>query len=109
MNQDITTPKQEVSSQGTNSCVLIRPTTAKLAEPTSAQQLAARRNIAMTALGEEEDDWERLNQTNWRGLGLTDPIKSVEVRLSNEAESGLSVTCHHTTRTNGSSFLLSLR
>jgi DNA-directed RNA polymerase III subunit RPC2 len=34
----------------------------------------------MATLSGEEGDWEHLNQTNWRGLGLTDPIKSVEVR-----------------------------
>lgn len=33
----------------------------------------------MSALVDEESDWEQLNRTNWRGLGLTDPIKSVEV------------------------------
>lgn len=26
-----------------------------------------------------DDEWDHLNRTNWRGLGLTDPIKSVEV------------------------------
>lgn len=31
------------------------------------------------ATGEEESDWEHLNRTNWRGLGLADPIKTVEV------------------------------
>jgi DNA-directed RNA polymerase III subunit RPC2 len=30
---------------------------------------------------DEESDWDLLNRTNWRGLGLTDPIKSVEVRF----------------------------
>lgn len=29
--------------------------------------------------GEEESEWDQLNQTSWKGLGLTDPIKSVEV------------------------------
>jgi hypothetical protein len=33
---------------------------------------------------EEENDWEHLNQTNWHGLGLTDPIKNVEVRPSDQ-------------------------
>ena len=28
---------------------------------------------------EEEEEWGRAAQTNWRGLGLTDPVKSVEV------------------------------
>jgi len=31
-------------------------------------------------MDEDENEWEALNRTNWRGLGLTDPIKSVEVR-----------------------------
>lgn len=34
----------------------------------------------MLDLNEEENEWEHLNRTNWRGLGLTDSIKSVEVR-----------------------------
>lgn len=29
---------------------------------------------------EEESEWDQLNRTNWRGIGLTDPIKNVEVR-----------------------------
>lgn len=27
----------------------------------------------------DHDEWSQLNQTDWRGLGLTDPIKNVEV------------------------------
>ena len=27
----------------------------------------------------EDEEWARAAQKNWRGLGLTDPIKSVEV------------------------------
>ena len=26
-----------------------------------------------------EDEWERLNGPSWKGLGLSDPIKSIEV------------------------------
>lgn len=26
-----------------------------------------------------DDSWDGLNRTEWRGLGLTDPIKKVEV------------------------------
>jgi hypothetical protein len=33
----------------------------------------------MADLNDEESEWDHLNRTNWRGLGLTDPIKSVEV------------------------------
>ena len=29
----------------------------------------------------EDEEWQHLNHTNWRGLGLADPIKNVEVRL----------------------------
>ncbi|KZP05819.1 beta and beta-prime subunits of DNA dependent RNA-polymerase [Athelia psychrophila] len=32
----------------------------------------------MGTLSPEEREWEHLNCINWRGLGLTDPIKSVE-------------------------------
>ncbi|KAG1839326.1 hypothetical protein DFJ58DRAFT_812683 [Suillus subalutaceus] len=32
----------------------------------------------MATIGEEENDWEHANRTNWRGLGLADPIKRVE-------------------------------
>ena len=31
-------------------------------------------------LPDEESEWEHLNRTNWHGLGLTDPVKNVEVR-----------------------------
>ena len=33
----------------------------------------------MTAARDEDEDWEQAGRRNWRGLGLTDPIKSVEV------------------------------
>lgn len=33
----------------------------------------------MATLEEIEEEWARIGQSNWRGLGLTDPIKSVEV------------------------------
>jgi hypothetical protein len=33
----------------------------------------------MADLHDEESEWDHLNRANWRGLGLTDPIKSVEV------------------------------
>jgi hypothetical protein len=35
--------------------------------------------LAGFAMDEDENEWEALNRTNWRGLGLTDPIKGVEV------------------------------
>jgi DNA-directed RNA polymerase III subunit RPC2 len=28
----------------------------------------------------EDTEWDQLNRANWKGLGLTDPIKAVEVR-----------------------------
>ena len=28
-----------------------------------------------------EEEWMRMNDTRWRGLGLTDSIKNIEVRL----------------------------
>lgn len=31
-------------------------------------------------VNDDESEWDHLNRTHWRGLGLTDPIKSVEVR-----------------------------
>jgi hypothetical protein len=30
-------------------------------------------------MDEDENEWEALNRTHWRGLGLTDPVKAVEV------------------------------
>lgn len=30
-------------------------------------------------MDEDDNEWESLIRTNWRGLGLTDPIKGVEV------------------------------
>jgi DNA-directed RNA polymerase III subunit RPC2 len=35
----------------------------------------------MAALADEEEQWEHLHKSNWRGLGISDPIKSVEVSL----------------------------
>ncbi|OBZ74954.1 DNA-directed RNA polymerase III subunit RPC2 [Grifola frondosa] len=32
----------------------------------------------MATYGEAEQEWDQMNQTKWHGLGLTDPIKSVE-------------------------------
>lgn len=37
--------------------------------------------MTITGYGEEENDWDKLNRTSWKGLGLTDPVKSVEVRV----------------------------
>ncbi|KAG5645621.1 DNA-directed RNA polymerase III subunit [Asterophora parasitica] len=31
-----------------------------------------------SAMDEDENEWDQINAKNWRGLGLTDPIKSVE-------------------------------
>ena len=36
--------------------------------------------IKMAAANVDDSEWEELNRTNWKGLGLTDPIKNVEVR-----------------------------
>lgn len=33
------------------------------------------------AMEEDEGDWDQLQQPNWLGLGLTDPIKSVDVSI----------------------------
>lgn len=33
----------------------------------------------MAAANVEDAEWEELNRTNWKGLGLTDPIKNIEV------------------------------
>ena len=30
-----------------------------------------------------EDEWDDYDRTNWRGLGLTDPVKNVEVHYTN--------------------------
>ncbi|TCD62821.1 DNA-directed RNA polymerase III core subunit ret1 [Steccherinum ochraceum] len=32
----------------------------------------------MTSKDQEEQNWDSLNQTHWRGLGLSDPVKTVE-------------------------------
>ncbi|KIY47676.1 beta and beta-prime subunits of DNA dependent RNA-polymerase [Fistulina hepatica ATCC 64428] len=32
----------------------------------------------MALLEDEESEWEQLHRDNWRGLGLTDPIKAIE-------------------------------
>ena len=36
--------------------------------------------LYMATLGKEESNWDYINKTDWRGLGLTDPIKNVQVR-----------------------------
>jgi hypothetical protein len=33
--------------------------------------------------GDGDEDWTRMNDTRWRGLGLTDPIKNIEVSVDN--------------------------
>jgi DNA-directed RNA polymerase III subunit RPC2 len=35
--------------------------------------------LNMGTLDEDSSEWDQSNRTNWRGLGLTDPIKHVEV------------------------------
>jgi len=32
-------------------------------------------------MGDGEEEWVQMNDTRWRGLGLTDPIKNIEVKL----------------------------
>jgi len=56
---------------------------------------------------DEENEWEQPNRTNWRGLGLTDPIKSVEVRVMRLAY--LNTIHTLSTRTNGFCYLPSSR
>lgn len=36
-----------------------------------------------------DDNWGELNRTEWRGLGLTDPIKKVEASDSSDVLSEL--------------------
>jgi len=35
--------------------------------------------ISLSTVMDEENEWDQLNAKTWRGLGLTDPIKTVEV------------------------------
>ncbi len=37
--------------------------------------------MTMAGYSEEDTEWDKLNRTSWKGLGLTDPVKSVEVRV----------------------------
>ena len=30
-------------------------------------------------VGDGDEEWMQMNDTRWRGLGLTDPIKNIEV------------------------------
>ena len=32
-------------------------------------------------LDEEQDGWDDVSRTKWKGLGTTDPIKALDVRL----------------------------
>lgn len=57
-------------------------------------------------MDEDESEWEQINAKNWRGLGLTDPIKSVEVRLLVSCIL-LSIESDTRTRTNGFFYQLS--
>lgn len=50
--------------------------------------------------GEEENEWEQLDRTSWNGLKLTDPVKSVEVRLPRLTCKSTRRQCN-STRTNG--------
>jgi hypothetical protein len=50
---------------------------------------------------EDDEEWMQMNDTNWRGLGLTDPVKKVEVSRRN-------IVAQHLTssyRTNGCCYL----
>jgi hypothetical protein len=52
----------------------------------------------MGTLEKEDLDWEQLARTNWKGLGLTDPIKSIDVRIISSNHK----LAHKLPRTNGS-------
>ncbi len=51
-----------------------------------------------------EQDWDQLNKSNWRGLGLSDPIRSVEVRDCSRLRATRPIVVFF--RINGSFFLL---
>lgn len=53
-------------------------------------------------VSEEREDWD--NGTNWRGLGLTDPIKSVEVREVALRSYGIFLMHKFSSRTSGCCF-----
>lgn len=38
-----------------------------------------RNTLGMVLHEGDDEEWEKASQPNWRGLGLTDPVKSVEV------------------------------
>jgi len=33
-------------------------------------------------VGDGDEEWTRMNDTRWRGLGLTDSIKNIEVSVN---------------------------
>jgi len=40
------------------------------------------RSTAMAeTMGDGDEEWMRMNDTSWRGLGLMDPINNIEVRV----------------------------
>lgn len=49
-------------------------------EATKAQEERVRREKEREAQEQRDlQEWESLNRKTWRGLGLTDPVKTVEV------------------------------
>ena len=40
---------------------------------------------------DEDNEWDQLNKTTWKGLKLSDPIKTVEVHTSYQPVSSPSI------------------
>ena len=78
-------PKGESTSDIESECAKSKqdtPRVLKVPGVTPLLLVADRHTLPWSAmvLDPEDEDWQHLNRTNWRGLGLADPIKNVEVR-----------------------------
>lgn len=59
----------------------IEPTSTATSRSKPADILPTRNTVPAESADDESgmDGWEELNRKKWRGLGLSDPIKTVEV------------------------------
>ena len=62
-----------------SSSLILSVTVAVIHQKVSSFPACLAHSSSMATLEEEEQNWESLSRGNWKGLGLTDPVKAVEV------------------------------
>lgn len=69
-----------ISSTTSKKASTAKPSTSKAKLKTSTAPVAAIKTKPVEVDVEGLEEWEQLSKKKWRGLGLSDPVKSVEVR-----------------------------